>query len=249
MQENITNIVTGMAEDGIATPTSWIALFTNKRAVFLKVSKHAVVEQVSPLANRIITAQEVKEIADSLKVLSIDQVMNTEYEKVVFTSENLQNLQILERPASFFRSTIKFASGNRHVTLKMYKDTVRSVKASLQMINPTNIDFPTKPPHINNVNIAYGVRAVGLIILIYSLWELVNKIGVENIFLAITGLLLIFKLKIGAYLLAITILIDLILIWLFASSIDIINILQNIIELVILTGILAFLWKFKSELR
>ncbi len=46
MNENITSVVTGMAQDGVVAPTNWIAVFTNIRAIFLKASKHTVVEMV-----------------------------------------------------------------------------------------------------------------------------------------------------------------------------------------------------------
>jgi len=240
-----------MAQDGIVAPTNWIGIFTNERAIFLRASRHPVVEIVSPLANRIASQSEVDEIAASLKAMSVQQILDSEFEKVIFTKENINQLRVAERPASFFRSGISFSSKGKEIKLKMYKDTVRSVKSSLQIINSSDLDFATKPMHSFGYqkNISYTIKALGLIIFLYSLWYMTSGIGVMDVLLVISGLLIFFKRKLGAYLLALTVLVDLIIMKIFAGGVDIEVILQDIIKLVIFAGIVAFLWKFRDQLK
>lgn len=251
MDEKITNIVTGMAQDGVAAPTNWIAAFTNKRVIFLRAYKNTVMELVSPLANRIASQSEVDEIAASLKTMSVQQILDSEFEKVVFTSENLNQLHISERPASFFRSKVSFSYQSKKIRLKMYKDTIRSIKSSLQIISPTDADFISKPLHSSDYdrNISYSIKALGLVIFFYSLWHMISGVGVMDVLLAISGILIFFKRKIGGYILVLTVALDLLVLKFFAQNVDIGIILKDIIVLVILAGAVAFLWKFRNQLR
>jgi hypothetical protein len=251
MEEKIINIVTGMAEDGITTPTNWICVFTDKRAIFLEISTHKIVEFLSPLANRVASSYEVKDVADLFKSMSVDQILNSSFKNAIFVPDNLKDIRVTERPASFFRSSVTFPFEDKSVKLKMYKDTIRSVKDSLQKLSPNNSNFRTLPLHSVNYqkNISYGIRVAGLLIFLWSLWGMMNKIGVEEIFLAVAGLLIFFKRKTGAYILGLTIIIDLLLMQLFASGIDIEVLLRDIILLVVLAGVLAFLWKFREQLK
>ncbi len=251
MNENITSVVTGMAQDGVVAPTNWIAVFTNIRAIFLKASKHTVVEMVSPLANRIASQSEVDEIAASLKTMSVQQILDSEFEKLIFTTDNLNQLRISERPASFFRSTVSFSSQGKEVKLKMYKDTIRLIKSSLQIIKPTDADFVSKPLHSGDYdrNISYSIKALGLVIFFYSLWHMVSGVGVMDVLLAVSGILIFFKRKIGGYVLLPTVAVDLLILKFFAQNIDIEVMLKDNIILVIFAGAVAFLWKFRNQLK
>lgn len=251
MQEKIINIVTKLVQDGIAAPTYWMAIFTDKRLIFLRASRHTVVELASPLANRIASVHEVEEIANSLKVMTVQQILDSEYEKVDLSGDTLKVLEIKERPDSFFRSIIKFPFRDKTVKLSTNRETIRFIKSSLHILNPSVFSSAIKPLHSQKYvsNISYAIRAIGLILLLWNVIGLFEKVGIKEVFLAVAGLFIFLKRKIGAYILAAAIISDFVLMRIFATNIDIEILLKDIIILVILAGVLVFLWKFKSELK
>ena len=78
---------------------------------------------------------------------------------------------------------------------------------------------------------------------------MVGGIGVMDVLLAVSGILIFFKRKIGGYVLLLTVVVDLLVLKLFVQNVDIEVMLKDIIVLVILAGAVAFLWKFRNQLK
>lgn len=248
--EKVNNVITGLVQDGISAPTYWLSIFTDKQVIFLRASNHTVAELVSPLANRIASAQELEEIATSIRTMSVEEILASKYVIISFSFDNIGKIELIERPASFFRSIIKFPYADKIIKLSMSKDTIRLIKSSLHILNP-NLTSEVTSLHSKNYskNISYSIRVIGLIIFFWSVIGLFDKVGIKEILLVVAGLFIFLKRKIGLYVLAATIGIDFLLMRLLASNIDIEILLKNIIATVILAGILVFLWKFKEELK
>ena len=98
-------------------------------------------------------------------------------------------------------------------------------------------------------NISYIIKAIGLILFLWNITGLFDKIGIKEVFLAVAGIFIFFKRRIGAYILAAAIVIDFVLMKVFAAQIDIEDLLRNIIVLVVLGGVLLFLWKSREQLK
>ena len=248
--EKIKNVVTNLVQDGIAAPTYWIAVFGSQQAIFLKISKHTVVELASPLANRLSSANEIEEIARSFREMTVDQILSSEYEKAIFPLDKLKDLVIIERPDSFFRSVIKFPFLDKQIKLSTNRENIRSIKSSLYEIN-SEVFPEIKSLHSENYqrNISYFIKAIGLILFFWNIAGLFDKVGFKEIFLAVAGVLIFFKRKIGAYVLAAAIVIDFVLMKIFATQIEIEDLLKGIIVLVVLGGVLLFLWKYRNQLK
>jgi hypothetical protein len=250
MEEKNIKVIAGLIQDGIASPTYWIAVFSDKQAIFLKISKNTAVELASPLANRIASAHESETIAASFRLMTIDQILASQYEKVVFSSDEMNNFEIKETSDLFFRCMIKFPYLGKKIKITTNRQNIRIIKDSLHIINP-QLFSGTKPLHSEGYqeNMSYLIKALGLILFFYNLVGLFNKVGIMDILLVIAGIFIFFKQKIGAYILAIVIIIDLLLMKIFAAQIEINSLIKNIITLILLGIILLFLWKNRSQLK
>lgn len=119
MNEKIIGIIDDLELYGVAALIRYVAIFTNERIIFLKTAGNwtqALFGAVSELASKM----KNEDILAKLKAMSVDQILNANYEKVIVNKSELNSIKLSEWPV-IFRSKVVVSQGGKKYKFKMTK--------------------------------------------------------------------------------------------------------------------------------
>jgi hypothetical protein len=127
MSEKIVGVVDGLELCGITTIIRYIAFFTDERIIILKATKGNWLWIFSGTANETVSIMEDKEALEKLKLMDVDKIINTDYEKIIINKEELISVRLLEWPV-LFRSKIIFNQGGKKYVFKAVRNVFKNFK-------------------------------------------------------------------------------------------------------------------------
>jgi hypothetical protein len=133
MNEEIVGIVDGLGRYWLASLLSrHIAVFTNQQLIILSTSKEPrvgvsvfqVIGEISSISNNDYALQEFEK-------MNAEQIINSDYEKIIISKKELGNVELLERPFIMMSSIVVNSEGKTY-KFKMMKKVFRRFKELLE---------------------------------------------------------------------------------------------------------------------